>query len=205
MPGPIPNPVLLDVPDSIAAGDLILRPYRAGDGRAFFEVVDRDRDDLLQWVPWGGRYRSADEAEEYVRRMQAKWAVREALILGIWHRDGRLLGGTGFHGFDWRVPSLEFGYWSGTHARGRGWITQAVRALLDLGFGALQAERQWAMVDVENTASIALLERCGCRREGHLRRDSRDHLRGELRDTYVYAVTREDRVSAAERHDREAP
>lgn len=172
---------------------MILRPYRAGDGKAFFDLVNRDRDDLLRWVPWGGRYNTADEAEQYVRRMHANWITREALIFGIWHRDGSFLGGAGFHRFDWAVPSLEFGYWSGTQARGRGWVTQAVRALLDFGFDALNAERQWATVDVDNAPSIALLERCGCRREAQLRRHSRDHLRGELRDTYIYAITRADR------------
>ncbi|MDE2048731.1 MAG: GNAT family N-acetyltransferase [Betaproteobacteria bacterium] len=189
MGGPILKPVLLDLPDSLLGSDVILRPYRAGDGAEFFRTLDRDRADILQWVPWGGRYNTADEAEDYVRRMHAKWVTREALILGIWHRDGTYLGGTGFHGFDWAVPSLEFGYWAGTHARGRGWMTQAIRLLLQFGADVLGAERQWATVDTRNTASIALLERCGCVREAHLRHDCRDP-QGQLRDTYLYALTR---------------
>ena len=108
---PTPRPELIDLPDSLIGDKVMLRPYRRGDGKVFFESVDKDREHLATWVAWVDQYKSVDDAEAYVRRMQSKWAARTALIVGIFSRDGsRHYGGTGFHAFDWDVPAFELGY-----------------------------------------------------------------------------------------------
>src|SRR5438045_9050403 len=101
-PGGPQRPELLDLPDQLAGERVLLRPYRPGDGRAFFEAIDRHREELGTWVAWVDQYHTPEDGEAYVRRMQSKWMARSALILGIWSTDGnQYLGGTGFHGFDW--------------------------------------------------------------------------------------------------------
>jgi RimJ/RimL family protein N-acetyltransferase len=69
---------------------------------------------------------------------------------------------------------------------GAGYGTEAVRALVDLGFRQLDAHRIYALVDPENPASQRVLEKLGFRREGHQRRDTL--IAGEWRDTLVYAL-----------------
>jgi RimJ/RimL family protein N-acetyltransferase len=185
----VPHPELLPLPDELRGSRLVLRPYRAGDGAAFFEGVDRDRQELATWVAWVDRYRSVDDAEVYVRRMAGKWAMREALILGIWTIDGRYCGGTGFHGFDWQVPSLELGYFLIRGARGKGYGREAVTLVTQWGLDHLGARRIWAGCDALNERSWRLLEACGYAREAHLHNECRNH-HGSLRDTFIYAVTR---------------
>jgi ribosomal-protein-serine acetyltransferase len=182
------QPELLALPDELRGERIVLRPYRHGDGATFFAAVDRHREELKTWVAWVDRYRTPDDAEAYVRRMAGKWLTREALIVGIWTLDGEYCGGTGFHGFDWSVPSLELGYFLHRDARGRGYGAEAVRLVTEWGRHGLGARRIWASCDVQNDRSWRLLERCGYRREAHLRNECRDH-HGVLRDTYRYAVT----------------
>ena len=82
--------------------------------------------------------------------------------------------------------TLEVGYiFSPAHA-GRGYATEAVRALLDLAFGTLGARRVVARVDARNTASKALLARLGVRHEAHLVEN--EVFKGELSDEDDYAV-----------------
>ena len=50
----------------------------------------------------------------------------------------------------------------------QGYATEAVRRLLDYLFGELHLHRVTATCDVENLASVKLLERIGMRREAHL-------------------------------------
>lgn len=187
-PAPV-RPELLDLPEQFTGERVLLRPYRPGDGRVFFEAIDRHRAELATWVAWVDQYRTPEDGEAYVRRMQSKWMARSALILGIWSADGaRYLGGTGFQGFDWAVPSLELGYFLHADARGKGYAGEAIRLITDFAFQSLGARRIWASCDALNTASVRLLERSGYLREATLRNECRDH-HGTLRDTFIYAMT----------------
>ena len=180
---------LIDLPETLVGERVLLRPYRTGDGKAFFAAVDRHREDLAQWVGWVDQYKTLAAAEAYARRMQSKWIARSALILGIWSKDGReYFGGTGFHGFDWKVPSLELGYFLHKDARGHGYGADAVRVAVDFGFRHLAAKRIWASCDAKNERSIRLLEKCGFNREGTLINECVDH-HGSLRDTLIYGIT----------------
>ena len=183
------RPELLNLPDSLVGQRVLLRPYRATDGAAFFSSVDRERDDLATWVGWVDQYKTVEDAEAYVRRMESKWIARTALILGIWSHDGtEHYGGTGFHGFDWDVPSFELGYFLKKDARGHGYGAEAVSLVIDFAFEHLAAKRIWASCDAKNVASIRLLERCGLQREATMQNECRDH-HGSLRDTLIYAIT----------------
>ena len=181
-----PAPELLELPRELRGARVQLRPHRPGDGVAFFEAVDRHRDELKTWLAWVDRYRTVDDAEAYVRNMAGKWLTREALILGIWTHAGEYCGGTGFHGFDWTVPSFELGYFLHPDARGKGYGTEAVQLVTDMAFEVMRARRVWATCDARNAASWRLLERCGFTREAALVNHSRDH-HGALRDTYFYS------------------
>ena len=184
----IVHPRLLALPERLETEKLVLRAYRAGDGAAFFDAVDEDRNELSQWLGWVGRYADVDDAEAYVRDMAGKWITRESLILGIFSKDEKTLyGGTGFHGFDWKVPSLEIGWFLRRSARGQGIASDALRLCCELAFEHIGGNRVWGSVDVLNDRSWRLFERVGFTREAHLRGDCRDH-HGTVRDTFVYAM-----------------
>lgn len=82
--------------------------------------------------------------------------------------------------------TLEVGYIFSPAWGGRGYATEAVRALLDLAFGELGARRVVARVDARNSASRALLERLGVRLEAHLVEN--EWFKGELGSETDYAV-----------------
>jgi RimJ/RimL family protein N-acetyltransferase len=69
---------------------------------------------------------------------------------------------------------------------GRGYATEAVRALLDLVFTGLQARRVVARVDERNTSSRRLCERLGMRAEAHLVEN--EVFKGELSSEVDYAM-----------------
>lgn len=184
----IVHPRLLELPERFETDNLVLRAYRVGDGVPLFDAVNEDRDDLSRWLPWVGQHQSLDDAETYVRNMAGKWITRESLTLGIFSKDEKTLyGGTGFHGFDWKVPSLEIGWFLRKSARSQGIGADAVRLCCKLAFEHIGANRVWGTVDVLNDRSWRLFERVGFTREAHLRGDSRDH-HGNVRDTFAYSM-----------------
>ena len=182
------HPRLLELPERFETDTLVLRAYRAGDGAAFFDAVGEDRKDLAQWLGWVDQHKTVNDAEAAVRNNAGKWITRESLIMGIFSKDEKTLyGGTGFHGFDRKVPSCEIGWFLRKSARGQGIGSEAVRLCCQLAFEHIGANRVWGTVDVLNERSWRLFERVGFTREAHLRDDCRDH-HGNVRDTFAYSI-----------------
>jgi len=60
-----------------------------------------------------------------------------------------------------RQSDAEIGYWLGAPHWGRGYATEAVRAVIDHAFGALGHQALQAGARVSNPASRRVLEKCG--------------------------------------------
>jgi RimJ/RimL family protein N-acetyltransferase len=104
--------------------------------------------------------------------------------------EDRLAGGIGLvQGSDSQRASVEVGYWLGEAYWGRGIATSALVGATTYAFQSLkEANRVFAYVDEEHTASVRVLEKAGFRREGRLIGST--IKQGELRDQLLYAVTR---------------
>jgi RimJ/RimL family protein N-acetyltransferase len=81
---------------------------------------------------------------------------------------------------------VEFGISLAPQAQGWGYAAEALRSALYYLAADLHKHRVFARVDPRNARSIALLERVGMRREGHLRETCQ--VRGEWVDDYLYAI-----------------
>lgn len=104
----------------------------------------------------------------------------------------RLLGTCQFYRSAPCIHGIELGYIIHEPAdRGRGYASQAVRLFSDHLFDTRPAFwRQQLIIEVWNTASWKLAERCGFVREGLLR--SAGFGAGDPSDCFLYARTRKD-------------
>jgi RimJ/RimL family protein N-acetyltransferase len=80
------------------------------------------------------------------------------------------------------------GYCYGERAWGRGYATEAARALLQWAFATLDLNRVQAETDTRNAASARVLEKLGFVREGMLREDC--VVDGDVSDSWVYGLIR---------------
>ena len=82
----------------------------------------------------------------------------------------------------------ELGYWIGLPHWGKGFCTEAARAVLDYGFNVLGLMRIHASHLKRNPASGRVMQKLGMRREGRLR----NHVRKNdvLEDLEIYAILR---------------
>lgn len=115
----------------------------------------------------------------FAERTLFQWAIAE-------RASDRLVGTCTLADLSVEHRRAALGYAVGRAAWGRGYATEALRALLDLAFGALALHRLEADVDPRNAASIRVLERLGFRHEGHQR--ERWHLQGEVQDAVLYGL-----------------
>ncbi|WP_192821567.1 GNAT family N-acetyltransferase [Rufibacter sp. LB8] len=69
---------------------------------------------------------------------------------------------------------------------GKGYATEAARALMGFGFEHLHLHRIWADCDPRNVGSYKVMEKLGMRHEAHFRENI--FIKGEWCDSLVYAL-----------------
>jgi RimJ/RimL family protein N-acetyltransferase len=186
------KPILLDVPAELIGERIDLRAFGDDHAPALWDAVDASREHLKPWMPWVHDHNSAEFAREYVRRMQAKWILREDMPMGIWRKeDNQLLGASGLHRIDWAIPAMEIGYWLRPDAQGNGYVTEAVNLITQFAFRHLLAERVTIRCNSKNLRSAAVPRRAGFVHEATMRHERRD-AEGHLGDTELFAMTRAD-------------
>jgi RimJ/RimL family protein N-acetyltransferase len=164
---------------------LLLREFEDGDWPA---VLAYHRDPRYQRF-----YELSDPSDEDARsfvRMFTGWRMEEPRCrfqLAVTLADtGELIGNVGVRKAlpDSRVA--ETGYELNPAHWGRGYATEAARAMLAFGFGELGLHRIHAHCVAENLASSNVLEKLGMRREGLLRQH--EWIKGRWWDVLLYGI-----------------
>jgi RimJ/RimL family protein N-acetyltransferase len=168
---------------------MLLRDFRFDD----FEAVHAYASDpeVVRYMPWGPN--TPDDTREFLTRVIAQSAAQPRGEYGLaieLSAEGPVVGSIALHPVDLANRTMMTGYCLRPDLWGRGMVFEAARALLDAGFGQLGLHRIFATCDVRNTGSWRVMEKLGMRREGLLREDRL--IRGEWRDTFVYAVLAEE-------------
>lgn len=175
---------------SLTTERLVLRPFRSEDADALTAVVN---DPLIAANTLSIPHPYPDGmAAEWIAGHAAAFEAGRAAVFAVTEAaGGALCGASGLH-LDAVHRRAELGYWIAAEKRGRGYATEAGRALIAYGFEELGLERIHAAHYPHNPASGRVLEKLGMRREGVLR----GHVRkGEQRLDFVfYGRLRDDPV-----------
>ncbi len=168
-----------DLTYPIATARLQLRPLGPGDVDALHAYHSLESVTRYQfWSP-----RSTKELAEKI----AEWAANENIVLGVVLAEaGRLIGDVVLSFKDRAARQGEIGYSFNPDATGQGYASEAVTALVDIGFAHAGLHRIYGRCDARNTPSWRLLERLGFRREAHFREHAL--FKGEWDEEFYYAM-----------------
>ena len=167
-----------------------LRRFQRADVAAF--VAYRSSAEVARYQNWDAPY-PREEGERFVQEVQRQHPD----TAGEWYQFAVALRATGEligdcaampHADDPR--QCDIGYTIAPAHQGRGYATEAARLLVGYLFTARGKHRIAAWCDPRNAASVAVLERLGMRREGHLRQST--WAKGEWTDDLLYAVLRDE-------------
>ena len=149
-----------------------------GESRAFLEPWEpRWMEDELSRAGWRRRMRRYREDIEAGSAIA--WLIFE-------NRRRRLVGGITLGNIRYGVSqSAQIGYWTGERHAGKGYMQDAVAAVLAHAFGTMRLHRVEAACIPGNVRSIRVLEKTGFEREGLLRSYLR--INGTWQDHYIYA------------------
>jgi RimJ/RimL family protein N-acetyltransferase len=127
-----------------------------------------------------------------VAEKAADWSTLDGedgrhLELGVVLKDTGVLIGDVFLGFrDMDARQAEIGYSLHPGFQRRGYGFEAVKALMDLGFGHFGMHRIFGRCDARNQSSFRLMERLGMRREAHFREHAL--FKGGWDEEFYYAI-----------------
>ena len=114
--------------------------------------------------------------------------VRWAITL---RSDGTVLGTCGFHNWKKEHGRAEMGYELDSRMWRQGFMSEAVFAALEYGFGTMELNRVEALVTEGNQRSRGFLEKAGFTLEGTLRQY--EWARGRYQDQWMFSLLKEDR------------
>lgn len=183
--------VLIDFPMPIKTPRLILRPPRIGEGRMLNEAVLESFEALNKFMPWAKEKPSWNDSDELVKKEVEKWISKdqddlELMLFILDTKTNDLIGVSGFHGINFKTPSIETGYWVRKKYSGQGFITEAINAMTQYVFKVLHVKRIAITCDVDNERSKKIPERLGYRLESIIKADRVKPISGEVSDTLVY-------------------
>jgi RimJ/RimL family protein N-acetyltransferase len=177
-----------EVPEQIQTERLLLHPFRAEDAEQVLEAVDESRAEVGRWMPWPPWLTEAEQSRQESVRSHERWEARTGFDYTIRRRDdGRFLGAISIQDPNWAIPSFDLGYWMRTSETGKGYTSEAVRAVTRMLFEVLGAKRVQIVCDQGNTRSIRVAQTCGFQFEGRMRHDDR-LPNGELGNGVYYSL-----------------
>ena len=175
-------------PEVIGTDRLVLRRAKLDDSVAAYEYSrDPDVARYMDWVP----HPNLRSAVARVEGAAARWESGDEYSWVITVRPADLAVGS--VGCRVRDHAIDMGYVLARSCWGHGYATEAAQAVFAWAVSCEDVFRIWATCDVDNVASVRVLEKIGMSREGVLRRWAiRPNLApGVPRDAFVYSWVRE--------------
>ncbi|MEV6495608.1 GNAT family protein [Actinoplanes sp. NPDC051633] len=156
---------------------LVLRRFRASDQEAF--AAYRNDPEIARYQGWGTVTTAADFSRG--EPDEPGWFQYAVELVA----ERQLIGDVGVNTHENRMQA-SIGYTLAAAHHGRGYATEAVRAILDHLFRVRGLHKVSAECDARNTASARLLTRVGFTQEGHLR--SHTWIRNEWTDDLLFGL-----------------
>ena len=182
---------------------LTIRDFVEDDWRDIVET--RTQEEVARYELWDTT--TWAEREKVVERIREQRAltfdmlgkyVEFAALLGK-----KAIGSVGVKRLSDTHKNAEVGWVFDARYWGRGYATEAARALMDWGFRTLKLHRITAVCDARNVPSYRLMERLGMRREAHHVKSF--FSKGEWTDDLVYAVLKDEWLRPLPRYTVQLP
>lgn len=180
----------MDIPTHFESPRLMLRSYQVGDGKWYYAMSLKNHDHLMQYEAENvaANIASEEAAEELIKDLTSEWGKGSCYFIGAFDkRTGEFAAQIYIGTVDRKLPEFEVGYFADVDHEGQGYVTEAVKAVLEVLFEQLHAHRVSLKCEETNLRSIRVAERCEMTREGVLR-ENRRSLDGTYSDSLIFGL-----------------
>ena len=157
--------------------------------KVLFEILEKDRDYMEQWISWAINVKDVRGVENLIQEARLYNEGGQKFSTVIFFND-EFMGMMGLNRIDKSNRKAELGYWLKKEAQGQGLIQRCMPALLEHSFKELEINRVQLIIGTENQKSRSTAENCGYLCEGTLR-DYFFHQE-KYHDAYVFSKLQSD-------------
>lgn len=171
-------------PPIIVSPELELHEAQVSDAEALYQLIDKHRLYMREWLPFVDHRMSAADTELYLRTVTAPDNMQDQVYTIRY--QGQVIGVIGYKTIDRVNSKLEIGYWLGENYQGKGIMARSCEALIRQAFEQMHMNRIQIKVGVGNHKSSRIPQRLGFKLEG-IERDG-EWLRGRFIDLEIYSM-----------------
>lgn len=177
-------------PETIETERLVLRAFERDDADSMMR--NWVSDEYVQGMYGEPAYKTREEVDrlldKYILGCQSGYSFRWAVIE---KESGECIGLAAYFLVDAHNMFGEIEYCIGTAFQGKGYATEATRALIDFGFDRIGFNKVQICVRPSNLPSKRVIEKCGFRQDGNLREYFRRD--GHFEDRYYFSILKDER------------
>ena len=165
---------------------LTLRRIESADAEMMFQnwVTDSEVTRYLRFQP----HKDIEETREIIQIWLEDYKKENTYLWGICLRNGELIGTIGMFINETDLKA-DIGYCIGRNWWGKGYVSEALKAVIDYMFTNTDIERIEAYHAAENPASGKVMEKAGMAHEGFAKHKYRNH--NGFHDSNQYGIIRE--------------
>ncbi len=145
-----------------------LRLITQRDAEEIFEMIDRSRDYLREWLGWLDSSTEVSVTKQFIDINLRKFVEGTALDTAIVY-NGKIVGKIGFNAINSSNKTAYIGYMLDEQYQGRGIMTRATKAMITIAFDHYDLQKVEIHVAEGNGKSRAIPERLGFVQEGTIR------------------------------------
>jgi len=166
---------------------LLIRSWRFGDEKELAEVANNKKIARNLIDEFKYPYKLKD-AKAWIKLTQHKNRPQRTFAITL---NEKVIGGIGFSLEEKdKKHTAVTGYWLGEDYWGKGYASEALKAVTKYAFKNCDIERMEAKVYTWNKPSAHVLEKCGYKFEGTLRKNTLKD--GKVVDEWMYSMIRKD-------------
>jgi ribosomal-protein-serine acetyltransferase len=152
---------------------------------SIFEIVDKNRKFLREWLAFVDSMQTIEFAENFVKGtvQRNKDGIEFAFVI---IENDKVIGRIGVYKIDCQNKIGEIGYWLAENSQGKGIIHKSIKAIVDLCFTDLQLNRIEIKCGTENIKSKTIPEKFNFTKEGVIRQG--EWLHDKFIDLNLYSL-----------------
>lgn len=163
---------------------LFLRRINENDAEEVLAL--RGNPEIMKYIP-RPLAKTKEEALEHIAMIEDKIVNNIGINWGITIKgNDKIIGIIGHYRIQPENHRAEIGYMSLTEYNGKGYITEAIKAVVEYGFEEMNLHSIEAVIDPDNIASEKVLQKNGFVKEAHILEN--ELWEGKFWDTVIYSL-----------------
>lgn len=169
--------------------DLSLKLIELRDGERIFELTNKSRGYLREWLPWLDTTIKLEDTIAFIKGCLKRLAENNSLNSVIIFK-GEIVGIASYNNINWSNKTAYIGYWLGEEFQGNGIMTEVAKTLTNYAFNELCLNKVEIRAAVENKKSRNIPEKLNFVNEGCIRQA--EWLYDHYVDHVVYGILAEE-------------